>query len=219
MKMTPESLNCINEFTKYPDHWLLQAQKVKGEVSVHLMKKGFWTWLKINVAGRIGLFDRSTVKVQHIAGLLDQIDTLPKEFQERWAAKKQHFEAKHFPLFQSRTENKQSVSLNIRESNAKISSNVINHLNVRDIFSSVHVNDLDGGGKDVSIRLSPPLWRSLDKEKTPVNSALILDRILTGKGDHYEEECLKMIKMGYRLIHVQLLPQQDGTIRAVISAD
>jgi hypothetical protein len=61
------NLTAINAFSKDPDNYLLQVNTVKGKTEFNVLKKGFWTWIKIHLGSRLRLFDRSTVSLSDIA--------------------------------------------------------------------------------------------------------------------------------------------------------
>lgn len=57
----------LDLFAANPNEYLLQLQPTREGHSVNLMRKGFWTWIRIHVGSFFGLFDKNTVKLNTVA--------------------------------------------------------------------------------------------------------------------------------------------------------
>lgn len=57
----------LDLFAANPSQYLLQLQPTPKGHSVNLMRKGFWTWIRIHVGSFFGLFNKNTLKLNAIA--------------------------------------------------------------------------------------------------------------------------------------------------------
>ncbi len=99
------SVNPLSSFVAHPDDYLLQVKSVKGQQQLGALKKGIWTWLKIHLGSRLGLFDKSSLKLSEVAKYVLTKESLPevknpKAFFdafdyhiERWNSRHSKFEA------------------------------------------------------------------------------------------------------------------------------
>ena len=93
MTLNSVSRQNLQHYADHPNDYILCVRQKEGnELSVDLMKKGVITWIKIHIGGLLGLFDTTTVKIDHISKLLGNLqEDLPKKFTDAYKLKDKNF--------------------------------------------------------------------------------------------------------------------------------
>ncbi|KAF3363046.1 hypothetical protein PHSC3_000382 [Chlamydiales bacterium STE3] len=223
MKINANSQENMRIFSENSDKYLLAVHQDKNkEVSINLMKKGIVTWVKIHIGGVLGLFDSTSVKMQHVSSILSRVQTRDENFanfNRAFLAKKIKFEKKHYPLFTpfEKTLNAQESTHLKDESTLTQSKKIENHL--KDVcpeqFSSVNIQE-KGNELWISLELSSLSSSKIKKDLEKISSENILNAILLGEG-----ECVKDVERaaqrGYKQILIQF--SSKDTLCAKIFAD
>lgn len=79
MRLTPTSIPNLQKYSANPDRYIVRASYTKHGVAVDLMKKGFFTWVKIHVGGALHLFDTTSLKMQHVYNIVMSENTFVEE--------------------------------------------------------------------------------------------------------------------------------------------
>lgn len=225
--ISKDSEKNLEIFYQNPDQYLLSVVRHKGsEISVNLMEKGIVTWTKIHVGGLLGLFDASTLKMQHISTLLLQVDSQEENFanfKRAFLLKKRKFEQKHFSLFdpsQKTLDIKIFKSISLNDSDSQITNNIINNINSMslDLFTGVISKKYNNC---IFSKLSYSNLISLKtinvtKSNDEINVENILKAILLGDNSG-KQDLEKVAQRGYRNIYISL-SFESNEIRAKICA-
>jgi hypothetical protein len=206
------NLNSINSFIDNSDSYLLKVNNSQGTESLEVLKKNLWTWLKIHVGSRLGLFDKNTIQIDTVARYIlahkEEIDEKLVQIVDvkihKWNGKHSH----HINPISTKSyaytvRNDGNFSKWISLKNGEISDKIIAKLPknfFKDVKSSISENgrneavDVDApAGKIRTVTLNPTIYNCSPSFVTPDLNKI--SQYLNGEIDDGQEELEKLARM------------------------
>lgn len=222
MNINGSSLQNMQTFSRNPDKYLLRVHHEESGISIHLMEKGFITWIKIHLGGLLGLFDVTSLKMQYISSFLLQVQSTDEtfvQFNKAFLSKKMNFEKKHFPLFIPYREilNVEKLNFPFTKRERQLSKKIMNNIDVvcQKLIYSVTVNQ--HVESHITMSLSSLFIKKKTQDSESINVKNILHTILSGAGE-CNEDIKKVVQRGYKQICIHISPENNETISAKIFA-